>query len=47
MTNVGQEFLNVATSIDKDRGTVEDINGLYKCDGYGVRLFLYFELQFN
>ncbi|KAF8905672.1 GMC oxidoreductase-domain-containing protein, partial [Mucidula mucida] len=36
VTNVGKQFLDVASKIDKDRGKIEDPNGLYKCDGYGV-----------
>ncbi|KAF5328555.1 hypothetical protein D9758_018005 [Tetrapyrgos nigripes] len=34
-TNVGSQFLDVALAIDKDRGPIDDVNGLYKCNGYG------------
>ncbi|THU99672.1 alcohol oxidase [Dendrothele bispora CBS 962.96] len=34
-TNVGQQFLDTALAIDKDRGPIDDINGLFKCNGYG------------
>ncbi|KIK65269.1 hypothetical protein GYMLUDRAFT_39626 [Collybiopsis luxurians FD-317 M1] len=36
ITNVGQQFLDVALAIDKDRGPIHDINGLYQCNGYGL-----------
>ncbi|THU89985.1 alcohol oxidase-like protein [Dendrothele bispora CBS 962.96] len=34
-TNVGQQFLDVAQAIDKDRGPTHDVNGLFNCNGYG------------
>ncbi|KAK7471925.1 hypothetical protein VKT23_000027 [Stygiomarasmius scandens] len=34
-TNVGAQFLDVANAIDKDRGPIDDVNGLYHCNGYG------------
>ncbi|THU98253.1 hypothetical protein K435DRAFT_838252, partial [Dendrothele bispora CBS 962.96] len=34
-TNVGQQFLDVAQAIDKDRGPTDDVNGLFNCNGYG------------
>ena len=35
-TNVGKQFLDTALAYDKERGPIDDVNGLYKCDGYGV-----------
>ncbi|KAJ7357002.1 GMC oxidoreductase-domain-containing protein [Mycena albidolilacea] len=34
-TNIGQQFLDVAASYDKERGTTEDPNGLFSCNKYG------------
>ncbi|KAF8655059.1 hypothetical protein AX16_003260 [Volvariella volvacea WC 439] len=34
-TNVGSQFLDTALKYDKERGPIDDINGLYKCNGYG------------
>ncbi|KAI5836369.1 alcohol oxidase-like protein [Schizophyllum commune Tattone D] len=34
-TNVGKQFLDTALAYDKERGPIDDVNGLYKCDGYG------------
>ncbi|KAK7051609.1 hypothetical protein VNI00_004588 [Paramarasmius palmivorus] len=36
ITNVGKEFMDVALKVDKDRGPIRDINGLYECNGYGI-----------
>ena len=36
-TNVGKEFLDVAAKYDKRRGSMDDLNALFKCDVYGVR----------
>ncbi|KAF5359173.1 hypothetical protein D9756_003510 [Leucocoprinus leucothites] len=33
--NVADEFLAVAAAYDKDRGPIDDLNGLRACDGYG------------
>lgn len=35
-TNVGNDFLEVAAAYDKQRGFIDDPNGLYSCDAYGV-----------
>lgn len=37
-TEVAQEFLNVAAQYDKTRGQTDDVNDLYGCNKYGVRL---------
>ncbi|KAJ7455242.1 GMC oxidoreductase-domain-containing protein [Mycena galericulata] len=34
-TNVGKQFLDVASQYDPGRGITEDINGLFSCDQYG------------
>ncbi|EGN91908.1 hypothetical protein SERLA73DRAFT_117989 [Serpula lacrymans var. lacrymans S7.3] len=34
-TNVGKQFLDVASEFDKERGFTEDINGLFSCNAYG------------
>ncbi|KIJ66955.1 GMC oxidoreductase [Hydnomerulius pinastri MD-312] len=34
-TNVGRQFLDVASQFDKERGSIGDVNGLYKCNAYG------------
>jgi alcohol oxidase len=39
-TNVGKDFLDVAAKYDKERGYVDDVNGLSKCNAYGVRTML-------
>ena len=39
-TNVGREFLDLAAKYDKGRGSLDDVNGLFKCDAYGVRSVL-------
>uniref|UniRef100_A0A0W0G8L9 Putative alcohol oxidase-like protein n=1 Tax=Moniliophthora roreri TaxID=221103 RepID=A0A0W0G8L9_MONRR len=36
ITNVGKRFMDVALKIDKDRGPIHDVNGLYECNGYGI-----------
>jgi alcohol oxidase len=36
--NVAEDFLRVALQYDKDRGAVDDVNTLYECNAYGVRL---------
>ena len=33
-----KNFLTVAGEFDKDRGTLDDTNGFFSCDGYGVRM---------
>ena len=38
-TEIGKEFLDVATRYDKRRGQTDDVNGLYECNKYGVCLF--------
>ena len=35
--NVGKDFLSVAEKFDKDRGSIDDTNGFFSCNGYGVR----------
>lgn len=39
-TNVGQQFLNVAETYDKERPELADINGLHQTNGYGVSLLV-------
>ncbi|KAJ8482000.1 hypothetical protein ONZ51_g5643 [Trametes cubensis] len=34
-TEIGKEFLDVATRYDKRRGQTDDVNGLYECNKYG------------
>ncbi|KAH7926098.1 alcohol oxidase [Leucogyrophana mollusca] len=34
-TNVGKQFLEVASQFDKERGFADDPNGLYSCNTYG------------
>ncbi|TRM64391.1 GMC oxidoreductase-domain-containing protein [Schizophyllum amplum] len=33
--NVGKQFLETSLAYDKERGPIDDVNGLYKCNGYG------------
>ena len=35
--NICQNFLSVAEKFDKDRGSLDDTNGFFSCDGYGVK----------
>ncbi|KAF8643245.1 hypothetical protein AX16_009134 [Volvariella volvacea WC 439] len=35
-TNVGSQFLDVASHYDKERGPINDVNGLFECNGYGA-----------
>ena len=35
--NICQNFLSVAENFDKDRGSLDDTNAFFSCDGYGVR----------
>ena len=35
-TNVGQQFLEVAARYDTERTLMDDPNGLFKCNAYGV-----------
>jgi alcohol oxidase len=39
-TNVGKDFLDVAAKYDKERDYVDDVNGLFKCNSYGVSTML-------
>ena len=34
--NVAEEFLAVAVAYDSQRGPIDDLNGFYACNGYGV-----------
>jgi alcohol oxidase len=44
-TNLGQQFLDTAARYDKERGSTDDVNGLFSCNAYGVRnIFLGLEL---
>ena len=36
--NICEDFLSVAEKFDKDRGSLDDTNGFFSCDGYGVRM---------
>ena len=36
--NICKDFLSVAEKFDKDRGPIDDTNGFFSCDGYGVRM---------
>jgi alcohol oxidase len=35
--NISENFLSVAKKFDKDRGSLDDTNAFFSCDGYGVR----------
>jgi alcohol oxidase len=35
--NICKNFLSVAEKFDKDRGSLDDTNAFFSCDGYGVR----------
>ena len=35
-SNVSKSFLSVAEKFDKDRGSLDDTNGFFSCNGYGV-----------
>lgn len=39
-TNLGQQFLDVAARYDKERGSTDDVNGLFSCNAYGVRIII-------
>ena len=36
-SNVSKSFLSVAHKIDKHRGSLDDTNAFFSCNGYGVR----------
>ena len=36
---ISKDFLDVAAEYDKERKATTDMNALYECDGYGVRLY--------
>ena len=36
--NVSKNFLSVAEKFDKDRGSLDDTNDFFSCNGYGVSL---------
>ena len=36
--NICKDFLSVAEKFDKDRGRLDDTNGFFSCNGYGVRM---------
>uniref|UniRef100_A0A0W0FAC3 Alcohol oxidase-like protein n=1 Tax=Moniliophthora roreri TaxID=221103 RepID=A0A0W0FAC3_MONRR len=36
ITNVSKQFMDIALKIDKDRGPIHDVNGLYECNGYDM-----------
>ena len=35
--NICKNFLAVAEKFDKDRGSLDDTNAFFSCNGYGVR----------
>ena len=35
-SNVSKSFLSVAKKFDKDRGSLDDANEFFSCNGYGV-----------
>ena len=37
LLNVSKNFLSVAEKFDKGRGSLDDTNAFFSCDGYGVR----------
>lgn len=41
-SNIGQEFLDVGAKYDTVRGSLEDPNGLFNINGYGVRVIFIF-----
>ena len=42
VSNIGNDFLNVAAEYDKQRKFTEDPNGMHTCDAYGVDIFVNF-----
>ncbi|KAH9921137.1 GMC oxidoreductase-domain-containing protein [Fomitopsis serialis] len=40
-TNIGQQFLEVAARYDAKRSLMDDPNGLFKCNAYGVSTWIY------
>lgn len=38
--NVAQDFFGVCSKYDSTRGTTNDMNGMFSCDGYAVSVFL-------
>ena len=37
-SNISTSFLSVAEKFDKHRGSLDDTNAFFSCNGYGVRL---------